>query len=116
MLCPTDLVLVTWADDGHPDHEAAGSAALAAASRTDAQCIEVPVWAWHWATPGDLRIPWERAWRIPLEKALLERKRIALQAYRSQIEPDPDPAHAGRTILSSAALQRYLRPYEIVFL
>ena len=27
-------------------------------------CIRDRVWAWHWARPGDGRVPWERAVRV----------------------------------------------------
>ncbi len=52
-----DTVLAsTWAEDGHPDHEAVGRAAAAAARRTDATHWQFPVWFWRWAAPDDRRI------------------------------------------------------------
>ena len=45
-----DWCLTTCAWDGHPDHEATGRAAAAAAHATGVDVAEYPVWAWHWAT------------------------------------------------------------------
>ena len=41
------LLLAPWRHDGHPDHEAAGRAAAAAAVRTGALLGEYPIWFWH---------------------------------------------------------------------
>ncbi len=81
-----DTVLAaTWAEDGHPDHEAVGRAASAAARRTDAELWEYPVWFWHWARPDDAR----GALLQPL--ALGERdqqaKHRAIAAHASQVAP-----------------------------
>lgn len=51
LLRPGDRVLSTWRRDGHCDHEAVGAATAECARRAQAQLIEVPVWAWHWAAP-----------------------------------------------------------------
>ena len=60
-----DTVLAsTWTEDGHPDHEAVGRAATAAARRTEAQHWQFPLWFWHWASPDDPRARALR--RLPL--------------------------------------------------
>ena len=46
------LLAAPWRHDGHPDHEAVGRAAAAAAHRTDARLLEYPVWVWHWGRAG----------------------------------------------------------------
>jgi LmbE family N-acetylglucosaminyl deacetylase len=49
------VIVSTWTEDGHPDHEAVGRAAAAAARRTEAQHWQFPLWFWHWASPDDAR-------------------------------------------------------------
>lgn len=112
LLKPDDLLLTTWRNDGHCDHEAVGRAAAQAALARKAQLVEVPVWAWHWATPDDPRLPWPRAHRIQLGEALVARKRQALAAHASQLQPDGDtPA-----VLPQRLLDCLLQPFELVFL
>jgi LmbE family N-acetylglucosaminyl deacetylase len=108
---PGDLLLVTWRGDGHPDHEAAGTAAAAVADRRGLPLLEAPVWTWHWAVPDDPRVPWERAVRLPLSPAAQEAKRRAVDAYRSQLEPDP--ALEVGAVLPPPHLERLLRPFEV---
>lgn len=114
LLRPGDLVFTTWRHDGHCDHEAVAQACLAAAAEAGAQVREIPVWAWHWAHPEDDRLPWQRARRLALAPAWLERKRAALQAHQSQLQPDPTTGAA--PVLSEEALRRWLQPYELVLL
>jgi LmbE family N-acetylglucosaminyl deacetylase len=114
LLRPQDLVFTTWRFDGHCDHEAVARACLAAAAEAGAQVREIPVWAWHWAAPEDDRLPWDRARRLPLEPHWLDRKRAALLSHHSQLQPDPTTGAA--PVLSEEALQRWLQPFEVVFL
>lgn len=111
-LMPGDVLFGTWRHDGHPDHESVGRAVAAVASRFDLPFVEVPVWAWHWASPDDTRVPWSRARRIVLDEATLTRKMHAVQAFRSQIEPDSATGKA--PILPPHVLTRLTRPYEVV--
>ncbi|WP_286914689.1 MULTISPECIES: PIG-L deacetylase family protein [unclassified Pseudomonas] len=112
LLRPDDLLMTTWRGDGHCDHEALGRAAAQAAQARKVQLVEVPVWAWHWAQPDDPRLPWPRAHRIALEEARLARKRQALAAHHSQLEPDQ-----GRpAVLPAHLLECLLQPFELVFL
>lgn len=112
-LRPGDVVITTWRQDGHPDHEATGRACAAAAQQAGAQLIEMPVWAWHWARPGDPRLPWSRACRLPLSPDVEQRKRLAVAAFTSQTRPDPT-SRSG-CVLPPSALARVLRPYEVFF-
>lgn len=110
-LGPDDVVLAPWCGDGHPDHEACGRAAR----RSGAQAVEYPVWAWHWARPEDPRVPWQRCRRIDLAADVRERKRAAIAAHRSQVEPvGPGPADAA--VLPQRVLRHFRRPYEAVLL
>ena len=108
-----DVVFTTWRGDGHPDHEATGHACAFAAARIGAKLMEVPVWAWHWAAPGDQRLPWMRARRLDLDAQACRRKQRAVRAFASQLEPD---ASTGRPpILRATTLARAARPFEVFF-
>nr|WP_198981215.1 PIG-L family deacetylase [Herbaspirillum sp. ASV7] len=111
-LAPTDILFAPWRLDGHPDHEAVGR--VAGEMETDIGCklVELPIWAWHWAQPEDARFPWKRAHCLPLTPAVEQRKRRALQCYRSQIGADE-----GRSpVLPAHVLAHFVRPYEVFFL
>lgn len=108
---PGDQVLTTWREDGHCDHEAVGRACALAARSRDAKLIEAPVWAWHWASPDDPRLPWERARKVALAPPVLQRKRQAIAAHASQLRPDDERP----PVLGSDTLQRLLQPFELVF-
>ncbi|TFW19397.1 PIG-L family deacetylase [Duganella callida] len=114
LLRPDDVVFVTWRQDGHPDHEACGVAAALAARACHATLVEVPVWGWHWAEPGDSRVPWNRARRLDFEPQVLHRKRQALGCYHSQLRHDPSTGQP--PILGPHVLARLLHPYEIYFI
>jgi LmbE family N-acetylglucosaminyl deacetylase len=114
LLRPGDSVFTTWRMDGHPDHEATGHACAVASARVDASLIEVPVWAWHWAQPGDPRLHWKQARRLPLDEAALRRKRAALEAFDSQLQPDPSTGRSA--VLRGTTIERAARPFEVMFL
>jgi LmbE family N-acetylglucosaminyl deacetylase len=101
----------TWRGDGHPDHEAVGRAAAAAAARTGAVFVEYPVWMWHWAQPGDPAVPWRRARRIPLTEAASAAKNAAVQCFSSQFDASPE----GGPVLPPAVVHRLLAVGEVVF-
>lgn len=113
MLEPSDALLCTWREDGHPDHEASGQACAAAASRIGCRLFELPIWAWHWAVPQDPRVPWHRAAAMPLAPEVLALKRQALACFQSQLLPDPSTGKDA--ILPAWATRRLLRPFEVVF-
>ncbi len=109
-----DVCLATWRRDGHPDHEAVGEGAALACAGRGARLLEYPVWTWHWARPGDERVPWHRARRIPLDAAAREHKRLAIGEFRTQILP-LGPALGDRVVLPPRVLARFHRDLEIVF-
>lgn len=113
-LQPTDVVITTWASDGHSDHEAVGRASARAAQAVGARFHQVPIWAWHWAAPEDDRLPWERARKILLDPATVARKRHAAHAFASQLEGDPQIDLP--PVLSATTLERLMQPFEVVFL
>ncbi|BBZ45347.1 acetylglucosaminylphosphatidylinositol deacetylase [Mycobacterium parmense] len=109
---PGTWCAATWRVDGHPDHEAVGRAAATACARTGDTLLEYPVWMWHWATPADAAVPWERACAVRLSGWAVERKRRAARCYRSQFEPAPGESSP---VLPAFVLQRLLAVGEVVF-
>jgi LmbE family N-acetylglucosaminyl deacetylase len=113
LLTPGRWCLATWRGDGHPDHEAVGRAAARACALTGARLLEYPVWAWHWASPDDGRVPWSRARRVDLAPEHRAAKAAAIRAFPSQIAP-LGPAAADAAILPPHVLARFARPFEVV--
>ncbi|MFT4173029.1 MAG: PIG-L family deacetylase [Rhodocyclaceae bacterium] len=106
VLRDSDVVVTTWQHDGHPDHEAVGAVCAAAAHRCGARSVEVPIWgcrrlAHHTGRPVHL----------PLDSALLARKRRAVRAFVSQLMRDATTGQA--PILPAAAFHYWLRPFEV---
>jgi LmbE family N-acetylglucosaminyl deacetylase len=115
LLCelrPGAWCAATWRGDGHPDHEAVGRAAAVAAQRAGSKLLEYPVWMWHWARPDDSAVPWHRMARIALDRAAVERKRLAVTEFRSQLAGYDAGTHP---VLPPFALRRLLAVGEVVF-
>ena len=74
-----------WRRDGHPDHEAAGRAASAAARRTGADLWEFPIWFWHWGQPDEA--PWTLLHPFELDEPSNQAKAQAVGAHASQVRP-----------------------------
>jgi LmbE family N-acetylglucosaminyl deacetylase len=98
----------TWRGDGHPDHEAVGRAADVAAGQTGALLVEYPLWMWHWASPDDPDVPWDRAHAVPLTRDAIERKQAAAHIFGSQVE-------GADAVLPPFALARLLAVGEVLF-
>lgn len=111
-LVPGRWCVATWSGDGHPDHEATGRAAALACARSGARLVEYPVWAWHWAAPGDRRVPWGRARRLDLDDRVRAAKAAAVDCFVSQTRP-VGPAPADAAVLPRAVLARFARPFEV---
>jgi LmbE family N-acetylglucosaminyl deacetylase len=103
-----DLCLAPWEHDLHPDHEAAGRAARAAATGA---FYSFPIWMWHWASPADPRVPWDRALRVPLAPRSVSRKRAAITCFGSQTE---DRGHGLGPVLSPGILAHFTRTVEVL--
>jgi LmbE family N-acetylglucosaminyl deacetylase len=103
-----DLCLSPWDGDLHPDHEAAGRAARGAAS---AAFYCFPVWMWHWASPNDLRVPWDRALKVPLPPRTVNRKRAAITCFASQTE---DRGHGLGPVLTPGMIAHFTRTMEVL--
>ena len=112
LLRSDDLCVAPWRLDGHPDHDATGLAAIAAARSTRTAICEYLVWAWHWALPDGSDVPWDRCSRLDLGRRQAARKRWASYAFTSQIRP-LGPDHDRRPLLPEAVLRRFWRHFEV---
>ena len=111
-LRPTDTVVVTWGLDGHPDHEAAADAAARAATATGCRLLQAPVWMWHWATPGDRRVPWQDMVALDLPAHVMRAKQAALRCHQSQFE---DRGTGRGPVLVPSIVERASRTTEYFF-
>ena len=109
-----ETVVVPWRRDPHCDHVATWELAAAAAARLDdsPRWIEYPVWAWPNAkTDVAPREDEATAWRLDIG-AVLDAKRRAVAAHRSQltalIDDDPDGFR-----LAPEMLAHFDRPWEL---
>lgn len=124
-------VAVTWSGDGHPDHHVCaesvrrwwrdarargrgGNGDAAGDGGGDVTLLEFPVWMWHWASPGDADVPWERLRRVAADDRAFGHKRRALAAHSSQLEPQSGAPDA-TVILPSAVVERFFLGAEWVF-
>ncbi len=110
ILGPADVVVAPWQLDGHPDHEAVGRIGQLGCEATGASYLQVPIWGWHWAHPAHPAFPWPRAVCVRLG-AVAERKRRAVRAFVSQLEPDPSTG--AEPILPGWALDRLVGDREV---
>lgn len=109
LLQPRDLVVTTWFKDGHPDHEATACAVR----RTRCQCIEAPVWMWHWAQPADTCIPWLNLMAVELTDSAIDAKQNALAQHYSQLEPRSSQLEP---VLMPSIIERAARQHEYFFM
>jgi LmbE family N-acetylglucosaminyl deacetylase len=114
-----DVCLAPWEADAHADHEAAGRAARRAARRAGQNMLTYPIWMWHWAKPGDRRVPWDRARRVSLTADLAIRKESAIQAFTSQLTdrgPAAGPVRgpAAGPVLPASIVAHFTRRHEVL--
>jgi LmbE family N-acetylglucosaminyl deacetylase len=101
--------LAPWERDLHADHEAVGRAARRGAGGV---LLFYPVWMWHWAVPGDPRVPWGRRMRVPLPAWARAAKERAVGCFESQLEARP----GGRgPVLSPEFTAHFSRGSELLF-
>ncbi|MET9479386.1 PIG-L family deacetylase [Streptomyces sp. NPDC006638] len=102
-----------WTGDLHSDHEAAGRAAAAACAASGTPLWLYPVWMWHWARPGDPRVPWATAARLPMAAGTLAGKHRAVRCFTSQTVPLA-AGEENAPILPPDELAHHTRPFEVV--
>ena len=107
---PGDLVLAPWEHDGHPDHDAAGAAALAVVPGAGGTLLRYPVWAWHWLDPAPAQAPFD-ALRMPLPRAAQAAKRAAIDCFASQLGTVTPPVL--QPVLPARVLARFQRAFEV---
>jgi LmbE family N-acetylglucosaminyl deacetylase len=106
-----DRVVTTWRGDGHPDHDATGTATASVCEAIGCRLWEAPVWMWHWSWPDDPRVPWHRLRALALTSETLARKTDALRAHATQLT-----RRAGDTaVLGTEVLARAARATEYFF-
>jgi LmbE family N-acetylglucosaminyl deacetylase len=103
-----DACLAPWENDVHADHEVVGRAARQASPRL----FFYPIWMWHWARPGDQRVPWAEAFRVPLPAVAAERKRAAIGCFASQLENRADELGP---VLAPDFVAHFTRDFELLF-
>ncbi|WP_308042354.1 PIG-L deacetylase family protein [Streptomyces sp. 8L] len=108
------LCVAPWNGDLHSDHEAAGRAAGAASAAAGVPVWCYPVWMWHWSFPGDPRVPWSSAARLPLDDGAAGAKRRAVRRFTTQTEPLGDGPEDS-AILPPDELAHHMRGFEVVF-
>ncbi|MBK4348967.1 bifunctional PIG-L family deacetylase/class I SAM-dependent methyltransferase [Lacisediminihabitans changchengi] len=96
------LIAAPWRNDGHRDHRIVGE--VVAEVAVGFRLIEYPIWMWHWATPADPAVPWERFASLTLPRD--GRKPRAIAAFVSQLT-GPAP------MLRADFLDHFRRPLEI---
>jgi LmbE family N-acetylglucosaminyl deacetylase/SAM-dependent methyltransferase len=105
------LVVAPYRADGHPDHEAMGRCAAAAAHRTGATLAEYPIWLWHAGERADL--PLGSMVRFPLTEQARAAKQAAIASHRSQVHALSD--QPGDEVLLSASLLEHFAGDEELF-
>jgi LmbE family N-acetylglucosaminyl deacetylase len=103
-----DVCLAPWEGDAHADHEAVGRSARRASL---SPVIFYPVWAWHWASPGDPRVPWASAIQVPLPLAAAAAKDAAIRCFTSQLEARSELG----PVLTAGMLEHFSRRFETLF-
>jgi LmbE family N-acetylglucosaminyl deacetylase len=105
------VCLAPWEADAHADHEAAGRAARRAGRLAGAQVLTYPIWMWHWAKPGDRRVPWHRACQVRLPAEVAARKRAATGVFASQLA---DRGPGTGPVLPAGIVAHFTRSEEVL--
>lgn len=105
------LMLAPFTHDGHPDHDAAGRAAVTVAERRGAALLFYLGWRWHWEIPASSELPWSRMVLAEPSCAALNARRVALSAYPSQ-SASLGPGEEHRPVVTEPVLRRARRLVE----
>ena len=113
-LGPGDWLLGPWAHDGHPDHEATGRACARRPPRPE-PCCWLPGLGLARRAARRRRLPLDRARAVDLPADVAGRARSARSAASSRRSRPLGPLPEDAPVLPPAVLERFLRPYEVVF-
>jgi LmbE family N-acetylglucosaminyl deacetylase len=102
-------IIAPFAQDGHPDHNAAGNAAIQVAQRRGLAIAQYPIWAWHQTTPAIFND--RRLGRFDLTPSARQAKQNAIHRFDSQLSDRP-----GGAIVPAYVLEYFSRPYEMFVL
>lgn len=111
---PGCWLVAPWRGDAHPDHDAAGQAASTVATIAGVRLLEYPVWAWHWATPGDRRLPWHAMRGLALSSQARRRKADAMARHQTQVRP-LSQLPGDEALLAPGVLAHFERGVETFF-
>jgi LmbE family N-acetylglucosaminyl deacetylase len=111
LLSDADVCLAPWTGDPHPDHAAAGLAALAAAP-VQAHRWAYLIWTLPWRAPDEPEIPWPLAAAFELDPDTLAAKQRAISRFTSQLAPAPG---GGQPILPVDVLAHFDTDRELFF-
>lgn len=109
-----ETILLPWRRDPHTDHRGAWELIDAAlcASPSPPRLLEYPIWLWDLGTDDDMPAPGEaNAWRLDIS-SVLECKRQAISAHRSQTTRMIDDSDEG-WYLRPDVIARFSRPWEV---
>lgn len=106
------LAVVTWTEDGHPDHEVLAETVKGAAGAAAVRCVQYPVWWWHWGNPAQLPAGLVR---VPLSAADRRVKREALEHHATQVEALSDRP-GDEVLLGPHVLEHFARDTEFFVL
>ena len=109
-------ILVPWRRDPHPDHRATSDLVRAALADLlqPPRVLEYVVWAWERAAEADLPRPEDHVSGFRLNIGpVLDRKRRAIAAHRSQVAPGVFTDDPGGFLLSDEMLAHFEVPYEV---
>lgn len=110
---PVDQLVAPWRGDGHRDHRIVGEVCATLADELGCTLLEYPLWLWHWATPDDPRVPWDRLRVVDLADRSVVRKHRAVAAHATQVTAlSSDPRDA--PTLHPAFLRTFDRDVEVV--
>ena len=105
------VCLAPWEADVHADHEAAGRAARRAVRRVGLEMLSYPIWMWHWARPGDRRVPWPQACQVTFSADVAAKKKAAIGAFASQLTGREG---AAGPVLPPGIVAHFTRPLEVL--
>ena len=107
---PDSLLVAPFESDGHPDHEAAGRAALVAVRARKATLGRYLIWAWQ-RRAAQLRDAACSAVRFNLSDESLSAKQHAIDQFQSQLSDRP-----GGAIIPPQMRAHFARDHEVFLL